>query len=114
MPRKEDEKKELVRFWNEFYTYLLLNTNKSEQQGKTNSVKYKDTVFDILENAKDRLPLSDEELSEIQKQIEDITLLFDEKSIFRSASDIIKILIRENEESAKDYLKRRPIEKDDL
>ena len=51
MPRKEDEKKELVRFWNEFYTYLLLNTNKSEQQGKTNSVKYKDTVFDILENA---------------------------------------------------------------
>lgn len=40
--------------------------------------------------------------------------MFDEKSIFRSASDIIKILIRENEESAKDYLKRRPIEKDDL
>ena len=30
-------------------------TNKSGQQGKTNSVKYKETVFDILENAKGNL-----------------------------------------------------------
>ncbi len=127
MPRKEEDKKELIRFWNEFYTYLLQNTNKSGQHGKSHSVQYKETALDILEEAKTRLPLSVDELSEIQKQIEEITIWFDEKSIFRSASDIIKILIRENEESAKDYLKqkkfelsekdflrRRPFEKDDL
>jgi len=114
MPRKEVEKKELIRFWNEFFTYFLQNTNKSGQQGKTNSVKYKETVFDILENAKARLPLRDEELLEIQKQIENITLLFDEKSMFKTVPDIIKILIRENEESAKDFLRRRALEKDDI
>ncbi|KAG6621672.1 hypothetical protein I3842_Q008800, partial [Carya illinoinensis] len=114
IPRKEEDKKELVRFWNEFYTSFLQNTNKSEQQGKTSSVKYKDTVFDILENAKARFPLRDEELRDIQKEIEDITLLFDEKSIFNTVPDIIRILIRDNEESAKDYLRRRPLEKDDI
>lgn len=114
IPRKEEDKKELVRFWNEFYTYFLLSTNKSEQQCKSNTVKYKDTVFDILENAKARFPLSDEELHDIQKEIENITLLFDEKSIFNTVPDIIRILIRDNEESAKDYLRRRPLEKDDI
>lgn len=109
MPRKEEDKKELIRFWNEFYTYLLQNTNKSGQHGKSHSVQYKETALDILEEAKTRLPLSVDELSEIQKQIEEITIWFDEKSIFRSASDIIKILIRENEESAKDYLKQKKL-----
>lgn len=96
IPRKEEEKNEQVRFWNEFYTHLLSqNTNEIVQHSNTNTVKYKETIFDILENAKDRFPLRDEELREIQQDIEDITLLFDEKSMFRSASDIIKILIRE-------------------
>lgn len=114
IPRKEEEKNELVRFWNEFYTHLFEKTNKSEQHGKSHTVKYKDTVLEILENAKRKLPLNDVELRQIQQQIEDITILFDEKSIFKSASDIMKILIRENEECAKDYLRRRPFEKDDL
>lgn len=79
IPRKEEEKNELVRFWNEFYTHLFEKINKSEQHGKSHTVKYKDTVLEILENAKSKFPLNDVELRQIQQEIEDLTILFDEK-----------------------------------
>lgn len=60
-------------------------------------------MFDILTKAKKCFPLSNESLCNIQMQIEDLTMLFDEKSMFKSAPNIIKILIRNDEVSAKDY-----------
>lgn len=114
LPRKEEEKKELIRFWNEFYNYLLENTKKSGQQNKTKSDQYKDEVFDILHNAKASYPLKEIELRKIQMKIEDLTMLFDEQSIFKTAPNIIRTLIRNNEVSAKDYLRGRVLEKDDM
>lgn len=114
IPRKESEKKELIRFWNQFYTSYLENTNKSGQQGKTKRLQYKEEVFDILHNAKKKFPLKEDELHKIQTEIEDLTMLFDEESMFKTAPNIIRILIRNNDESAKDYLKGRLLEKEDI
>lgn len=49
LPRKEEEKKEIIRFWNEFYTCLLQNTNISEQSAKTKSLQYKEEVSSSIE-----------------------------------------------------------------
>ena len=114
LPIKEEEKIELIRFWNEFYNSLFTNHKKSEQQGKSKSVQYKEEVFEILHNAKARLPLSSVELRKIQMEIEDLTMLFDEVSMFKTAPNIIKILIRNDKESAKDYLRNRSLSEDDI
>ena len=114
LPRKEDEKMEIIRFLNEVYSSLLHDTNKSEQGEKSKSEQYKDSVFDILHNAKARLPLSTETLINIQMKIEDLTMRFDEESMFKSAPNIIRILIKNNESNAKDYLRGRELEKDDI
>lgn len=58
--------------------------------------------------------LVNEELRLIQMEIEDLTMLFDEKDIFKTAPNIIKILIRSNEISAKDFLRGRELKKDDI
>lgn len=114
LSRKEEEKKELIRFWNEFYNSLLQYTNMSGQQGKTKSVQYKEEVFDILHKSKASLSLTEAELRNIQMEIEDLTILFDEKSMFKTAPNIIRILIRNNDESARDYLRGRVLEKDNI
>lgn len=107
-------KKELIRFLNGFYNHLLQNTNISEQKGKTKNIKYKEEVFEILHNAKARLPLSEKELVDIQSGIEDLTMSFDEESMFKSVPNIIRTLIKEHKESAKDYLRGRVPERNDM
>lgn len=113
VPRNEGDKKELIRFWNEFYNYLLEN-NISGEQGQTKSDQYKDNVFEILYKEKARLPLSEEELRKIQMQIEDETMVFKELNVYKSTPNIIRMLIRKNEECAKDYLMGRLLDKDDM
>lgn len=49
--------------------------------------------------------LSKDELRTLQMEIEDQTILFDDESIHKSVSNIIRILIRDNDECAKDYLR---------
>ena len=112
--RKEEEKKELIRFWNAFYDHICINTQISEENDISKSVQYKQEVFEILKNAKDRLPLSEEELRKIQMDIEDLTIFFDEESMFKTAPNIIKILIRNTEENAKDSLRSSLFDKADL
>lgn len=114
LPRKENDQNEIIRFWNEFYYSISQNTKKEVQKDKSLKVQYKDEVFDILINKKASFPLSDEELRKMQMDIEDLTMIFDEKSVFKTAPNIIKILIRNNEESAKDYLRGRANEKADI
>lgn len=79
----------IIRFNNEFDS-LFLNQNEEEDIFKSQSAQYKDQVFYILNNGKARLPLSDEELLNIQMEIEDLTMTFDEESMFKSAPNIIK------------------------
>lgn len=63
---------------------MFLNQNEEEDIFKSKSAQYKDQVFDILNNGKARLPLSDDELYNIQMGIEDLTMTFDEESMFHS------------------------------
>lgn len=87
---------------------------KKNQRGHTKSEQYKQEVFDILHNSKKSLPLSEDELKKIQMKIEDLTMLFDEESMFKTVPNIIKILIRPNQDNAKDYLRRKYLEMDQI
>lgn len=109
---KEEDKEKVILFLNSFYDSLL-KINK-EQLDKSKSLQYKEEVFVILDKAKARLPLSNEELRKIQIEIEDLTMIFDEESMFKTTPNIIKILISNNKESAKDYLRNRTISEDDI
>ena len=114
IPIKDDEKKVIIQFWNEFYTNLYKNTKMSEQEEKTKSVQYKEEVFELLHKNKANFPLRDDELRNLQITIEDHTLLFEEESMFKTAPNIIRLLIRDKEVNAKDYLRSMELEKDDI
>lgn len=108
------KKNALIRFWNQFYTHLeqIQKEKWSDDLSKSKSYQYKDNVFRILHEEKVHLPLTEDKLHNIQMRIEDITLLFNEKSLFKTVPNLIKILIKNNDVSAKDYLKGRIIEDD--
>ena len=112
IPRNEVEKNELVRFWKDFYNDI--QNTKVQENVKTKGDLYKNEVFDILQNAKDRFPLSEEELYMIQTRIESLSMMFDEESIFATTPNIIKILIKDNKINAKDYLKDKVDNNDDI
>lgn len=63
---------------------------------------------------KENLSLGEDELHKIQLEIEDLTLKFDEESLFRSVPNIIKMLIKNDEECAKDILRKRLKEQKDI
>lgn len=102
---KDQDKNSLIRFWNEFYS--ALSTDMKGTYKNTKSGEYKREVYDILISKKAVMPLKAEELRELQISIEDLTILFDEESIFKTVPNIIKILIRTEDVNAKDYLKKR-------
>lgn len=102
---------ELVRFWGHFFDcyetiYKEIKLSKSTQ--------YKEKVFDILNNAKERFPLNDDELELMQIQIEDLTMTFDEQSMFRTVPNIIKMLMKSDGINAKDYLKSSLSDENDI
>lgn len=116
-PLKDDDKWKWILFWHDFYEFYEKNTKNSEEQDNSNvevqdntksykrsdthSVKYKEEVFNILDKGKDSFPLSDEELRIMQLEIESITMFFDEKSMFKTTPNIMKMLIKKDELSAK-------------
>ncbi|KAF3452229.1 hypothetical protein FNV43_RR08327 [Rhamnella rubrinervis] len=112
MNRSDEDKAVLIRFWNNFYTefdkkqiHSVNNETKSEQ--------YKSKVFDKLEKAKNGQPLGPEELRKLQLEMEDEIFQFDEESIYKTLPNIIKNLIKINDQNAKDYLRSQIKQKDD-
>lgn len=55
--------------------------------GTSKSAQYKNEVFDILHKSKARFK---EELRQIQTEIEDMTMLFDEESIYKTRPNLIR------------------------
>ena len=90
------------------------NAPNKNKKGKTKSEQYKQEVFEILHNSKKLNPLSEDELKKIQIKIENMTMLFDEESMFKTVPNIIKILIKPNQDNAKDYLRQKYLEKDEI
>lgn len=135
---KENEKKELIRFWIEFYNkYLEMQLEKENQSNSTQddstsedsthnaknksikkniskSEQYKQEVFDILHDSKEGFPLTEEKLINIQIRIEALTMRFDEESIFKTVPNIFQILIKRDQENAKDYLRRSLLNMDEI
>lgn len=66
-----------------------------------------------MEAQKAHSQLTDEDLYLIQKNIEKMTMSFDEQSMFKTTPDIIKMLISSDKECAKDFLRSRLSSEDD-
>ena len=121
LPIKEEKKMELFRFWGEFYSLLMNNSiQEGESTNKTKSFQYKEKVFELLHETKQQINNKDEKdtdnaLHNLQTRIENLTMAFDEESVFKSVPNIIHKLIREDAESAKDSLLGRGVleEEDD-
>lgn len=64
----------------------LIASNKSQ------STIYKDEVIKFLHESK-KVVKTNEDYIQLQNQMEDFTMMFDEKNIFRSIPNILKILI---------------------
>lgn len=114
LPLKDEDKNKLIKFWEEFYQYYL---SKKEPQSGTNnkasnSTLYKEEVFSLLESKKGKL--TEDELRDLQITIEDLTMNFDEESIYSSTKNIIKLLIGKELECARDYLRKWGLEADDM
>lgn len=95
----------LLRFYYDLETHVKTPYRLSGLETHTSSGRYQSDVLMLLHSAKDRFPLSDEELRYLQIKIESITLCYDEESIFHSSNNILRMLIRSEEKSAKDLLK---------
>lgn len=81
----------ILQFWDAFFKEL---NNKDKEKDKLSYIEsYQDAVYDILTTYKGS-EMSEEKKREVQMQMEDLTMLFDEHTIHKTAPNIIKILIR--------------------
>lgn len=91
----------LYEFWDEF---IFSYTKEDDKKKKNIHDEYRIQVFDYLQDRRKKIDLSPEELIDIQKVVEKMTLQFSEESIFRNIPKLIRLLINKEEQSAKDYL----------
>lgn len=106
---KQRSSNDLCSFLYSLYTALedhiaLRGIKLPVDEVKTKSLGYKQSVLKILEDKKSGFPLSDKDLRDMQMEIEDLTMKFNEGSIYKQAPNLIKILIQTDRLSAKDYL----------
>lgn len=64
--------------------------------------------------ADNRVVASPEEFRELQMKIENMTMRFDEECMFKSTTNILKMLIDEGKESARDFLRAKLTSEEDL
>ena len=76
-------------------------------------LRKKEKVFEILDKNRG-MPLSEDGFISLQREIEDLTMKFDDESILKTVPSLMKILIRGDLECAKDYLRKRLLEKEDM
>lgn len=99
----------MIAFYNEFYNKLKEKYDKGTEilvspLKVSNTRKYKNKVFELLK-ANKATSLSDKELIALQMEIEKNSMSFDEESIFKMCKPILRIMIKENDVNAKDYIK---------
>nr|YP_010194890.1 hypothetical protein LK293_mgp005 [Arctium tomentosum]YP_010195021.1 hypothetical protein LK294_mgp005 [Arctium lappa]QZZ81629.1 hypothetical protein [Arctium tomentosum]QZZ81760.1 hypothetical protein [Arctium lappa] len=108
-------KQVIVNFWFKLYHDFSLSNGNIESV-KSLTSQYKDEVISILNKNRSYNP-SDDHLRDIQTQIENLTMRFDEESIYKSNSYLIKMLASNDEKqpsiNAKDFLINELISDDD-
>ena len=117
MQVSEKKRIKLVKFWEGFFIHYLNSCQPTNDiSTKSKPLQYKESVFRLLEDGKSKC-LDENGLKELEKEIEDITIQFIEKSMYKTYPNIIKQLIQcqsDSSESAKDYLKSRLLDPVDL
>lgn len=89
-------------FWNDYYLRLsYIENSKSSSNEILNN-----TVIQLLinEKIKHNCVFSDTNLIDLQTEIEDLTMMFDEGNIYNSTPNMIKLLINKDLPNAKEYL----------
>lgn len=109
----------LERFWNDYYQSISKSVNLNEARGVKNL--YHDKVISLLKEYKDanaddngNVIQDPEKLYALQLQIENMTMHFDEASIFSSTHNIISQLMGKRMENARDFLRRKLKSDDDI
>lgn len=97
---KENKIEEL--FTNKIYP--LIRTTIRTEEDSSNVSQYKDEVIKLLYKNKSK-KLTDKKLYVLQNEIEKLTIYFDEKSIFSSVPNLVKLLIKKDKPSAMEYLR---------
>lgn len=109
-----DSKEEIInRFWKDFYIQLGELVKSEHRESDTNVEMYHNAVIDILHEFKDDPDFPNKhkiDYFDLQKKIEDLSINFDEDSLYKHNLDMIKLLISENMICAKDYLKQKKFE----
>lgn len=113
---KDEPKKELLRFWNQFYNKVITvypslivkdkidSMNESTDKKESARTKYKEMVFNTIEGAKENFPLDDSTLKKLQKKVEKLSMNYAEESLFKTIPSIMKMMINNKLPNAKDYL----------
>lgn len=80
--------------------------NYINDNSPSNITLYHNSVIKLLDDNKEKA-LNDSMLLELQIQIENLTMNFEEKSVFKSSPSLLKLLISDNMITAKEYLKQK-------
>ena len=106
--REKLKEETLSLFWKSFYNKMK---GLSSFKKPSNATQYHDKVIQLL--IKYQSPsLSLSELMELQKHIEELSMTFDEKSIFKNVPSLIKLLIKDDDSTAKVQLTKNLSEND--
>ncbi|XP_074373729.1 putative DNA-directed RNA polymerase [Apium graveolens] len=97
-----DDREKVIQFWVEFYDEAIKKceiTNMNECVPMKNDFIYKQVIFKRLNHHRG-MNLSEEELRDIQKFIEESTFEFDEESMYKTVPNVIIDMIKKGEQSA--------------
>ncbi|KAL8125465.1 hypothetical protein AgCh_012956 [Apium graveolens] len=97
-----DDREKVIKFWVEFYDEAIKKceiTNMNECVPMKNDFIYKQVVFKRLNHHRG-MNLSEEELRDIQKFIEESSFEVDEESMYKTVPNIITDMIKKGEQSA--------------
>lgn len=101
------KEKTIDLFWNHFY-------NKLDESIKSKTIKYSNVSLyyhEVIKLLKDHKQQS---LYSLQLEIENLTMNFDEKSVFKSYPNVIKLLVGKDMITAKEYLKQCDLSEIDM
>ncbi|GKB67879.1 hypothetical protein Tco_0929291 [Tanacetum coccineum] len=112
---KKETKNAIGIFFKKFYTDLEKSTELVEKLKECRRETAKKEVFELLKanRPQEGKPLTNKEKVELQYKIEDLTLTFKDTELFPAAPEIVKMLIKPELPTGKEYLRARKLTDED-
>ncbi len=95
----------LTRFWNNFFKELDDKSFYFEQKPSSNVNKYQNEVFKLMEEFKSKSNITDKDFLALQHEIEDLTMDFNDSSVWKSSMKLMELLLGDNKTLVRDYLR---------